>query len=217
MKNITELTLVYGVGNYSQNKACLMSAAVAKIRLEKGEPLGKATDDLACVDGVIRSLAIKVNDTAWWKSDTERTEKLLPLIDLIIGTTKSRKLTLKRAYKCADVAVRFFTADALEKAGLEDQAKILRELPEICSVESARVARDVAAGAAYAAYAAYAAAWDAAYAAKQAAEWAAGAAARAADMAAYAAYAAAGAAGAARYSSNRDACIQLLIDLCEMK
>jgi len=219
---IKEFTFIAGKGDYNAKQACIMSAAVAKWRVEHGEPLGSATDCLDCVCPVVRRLAISINDRSWWKDDAERTDVLLPFVDKILDT-KNEKLTLRRAFLCADYACRIFAPNALEVVKKAEWADRLRALAPVVDIDSAKIAQALcrearAAAAADAdAYAAYAAA--AAAAAADAYAYAdADADAAYAAYAAYAdAYAAAAYADAYAKKSNRETCLKLLIELCEMK
>ena len=165
--DINELTFVSGIGDYSENKACIMSAAVAKWRMDHGEDLGNATDELSCVCPVIRAFAIRVNDAKWWKDDAERTVVLRPFVDKIIGTADKDKLQA-RAFLVADAAVRSFAPMALDAIGHTEDAQKLRTLPPVVDRQSANAAK-AAANAAYAAAYAVAAADAAADAARSAA------------------------------------------------
>ena len=231
---IHELTLIGGVGDYDEKRACIMSACVAKWRLEHGEPLGDATDDLECVCPVVRRFAIRVNDAKWWKDDAERTEVLMPFVDKILNTKDATK-TMKRGYMCADSLVREITPRAFDVAGWAEEAAKLRALSPIVDAETAsaatipaREARDFAFDrrkAAYAytdavayAYAAAVAAADAytyAYAAADAYADAV-AAADAAAVAAADADAAAAAAAAADADARANA-LAFLTKLCEVE
>src|SRR5215510_6261439 len=104
-QSAVSFTLISGVGNYQKGTACIVSAAVAQWRLEHGKPLGEATDEMDCIDPAIRRLAIRINDASWWKDDAERTAVLSPFIPLLAGT-RDESLLRKRAFLCADVAVR---------------------------------------------------------------------------------------------------------------
>ena len=209
--DITSLTLVAGVGDYSTHTACLMSAAVAKWRMEHGEELGEAIDTIDCVDSPIRQFAIAINDGEWWGSDKERTETLLPFIDQILGTKGSSELTQRRTYKCADYAVRVFLPIILDTE-YPEQAEYLRSLPEIVDVNTAIVGKKAADAAAASDY-------DADYAAGYA-DWAASAAAAAAEAAeAAACYAAAADCYAASHAAKiptRTAALRLLTEMCLM-
>jgi len=109
-------TLVSGVGDYSKGKACVVSAAVALWRYQRGEDLNGATDQLDCIDPAVRSLAIRINDANWWQSNTERTEVLSPFIARLAGTSKP-ELLRKRALLCADMAVRHLLPMRLDDIG----------------------------------------------------------------------------------------------------
>lgn len=156
-RRFPKFTLIGGVGNYTEGQACVMSAAVAKWRFKQGVPLNGATDQLECVCPVIRKLAIAINAKGWWKDDAERTKVLLPLVDKILDTKGKVALTRRRAFRCADVAVREFAADALDACGKKDWGTKLRECAPIIDKKTARlaetVARDARKAAAAAAYA----------------------------------------------------------------
>jgi len=209
--DITSLTLVSGVGDYSTHTACLMSAAVAKWRMEHGEELGKATDSIECIDSPIRQFAIAINDGEWWGSDKERTETLLPFIDQILGTKGSSELTQRRAYKCADYDVRVFLPIILDTE-YPYQAEHIRSLPEIVDIHTAIVGEKAAAAVSTGLYAAAdAAAVYAVYVARSVAADAAGAA--------YAAYAVDRAAYHASHAAKiptRNAALRLLTEMCLM-
>jgi hypothetical protein len=194
------LTFVIGAGNPAKGTACIMSAAVAKLRVSRGEPLGEATDVLDCACPVVRRLAIARNDLPM---DGElRKQWALPMIDRIIGSRRDDETTRRRAEAVARYAVTVIAAEALRAAGMTDQADRLASLPPTATMGEMRDAADAADAAAdadasaYVAAAAYAAAAAAAYAADAAAAYAA-----AAD-AAYAAYAALAADAAAAAIEN---------------
>ena len=201
--NIADLTLVTGIGDYSAHTACIMSAAVAKWRMEHGEELGRAIDTIDCVDSPIRQFAIAINDGKWWGSDKERTETLLPFIDQILNTKGSSELTQRRAYKCADYAIRVFLPMALDLKNPE-QAEHIRSLPEIVDVHTAIVGKKAADAVSTGLYAARSAAAAGLYAARSADDAGLYAAAAAA-AARTAAYAAAAAARTAAYAAAADA------------
>ena len=134
-----QLKLVSGVGDYESHQACIMSAAVAKHRLMHGEDLGKATDELECVCPVVRSFAIALNDLSWWDSDEERTQALMPFVDKILNT-RNPELVVKRAYLCADRAMRVFAPMALEATGFKAEADKLRACAPIVDPKSAKAA-----------------------------------------------------------------------------
>ena len=198
--NIADLTLVSGIGDYSAHTACIMSAAVAKWRMEHGEELGEATDSIECIDLPIRRIAIAINDGKWWGSDKERTETLLPFIDQILNTKGSSELTQRRAYKCADYAIRVFLPMALDLKNPE-QAEHIRSLPEIVDVHTAIVGKKAADAVSTGLYAARSAAAAGLYAARSADD----AGLYAAAAARTAAYAAAAAARTAAYAAAADA------------
>jgi hypothetical protein len=99
-----------------------MSAAVALARLKRGEPLGQAADDIVCISPVIRRLAISVNDINWWQDDAERTRVLSPFVPLLPGTHGSVETEIRRAFLCADAAIRIFWPLTLDACGLPELA-----------------------------------------------------------------------------------------------
>jgi hypothetical protein len=191
--DLPEFTLVSGVGNYSEHKACVMSAAVACYRMSRGEPIGKATDDMECCCSVLRAFLIRLNDSNLWRGDSHRTEVLMPFVSRLAGT-KNTELMMKRVFVLVDWSVRTIAADAMERArfdGHEVHAGKLRAV-EIVDAATADAAIHAAADAAiyaasHAANAASAAANAAADAAKAASKAASAATVSAADAAIYAA------------------------------
>lgn len=141
---IEKFTFVKGEGNFSEKTACIISACVAKWRMEHGEPLGTATDEIKCVCPVIRRYAIRINDSALFATDAERTEMLMPFVDKLLDTKGSRDLMQRRAYLCADYAVRKFAPTALRARGYAEHAEKLESLEPAVDREGARVARDAA-------------------------------------------------------------------------
>jgi hypothetical protein len=202
---LAEANLRVGSGNGVNGKidVCVMQAVDY---ITGGDGI---SDHPECADLVISEFCIRLNDAprfAKWR------DELKPYIVRIAGTKADEATSRKRAYMCADWAIRTiaphafgFWADVVPARRVEalSWATRLRDLPAVTDKQSANTARDVcneankaesaaiAAIAANAAYAAYAAA-NAAYA-----DAAANAAAAAADNAYNAANAAAAAAAAA--------------------
>jgi hypothetical protein len=176
LREIPGIRCVGGTGDYARGTGCVMSMAVGEWRLRQGESLGVATDDLPCVSQVVRTLAIYRNDTA---ADTAWALATYPRI---LDTTPERDVEV--AAWLARYAVRVIAPEALDAAGMHDEAERLRALPEGVPLDQAADAAE--------------AAWEAAAAAKaaDAAARAARAAAREAWEAVEAAEAAAGAARA---------------------
>jgi hypothetical protein len=162
-----------------------------------GEP---HSDQPVCVSDVLKRFCIAFNDAL----DDESRQKLRPYLARTIGTAGDGQ-DGRRAFMCLDWIVRTYTPAWLSLAGLDDDARALRQLPEIVDIDAAwhaapsisgarqraNAARDDAGVAAWSAARddARVAAWDAAGAA---AGGAAGVAAR--DDARVAAWDAAGAA-----------------------
>jgi hypothetical protein len=205
---LAEANLRVGSGNGVNGKidVCVMQA-VDYITGGDG-----SSDHPECADLVISEFCIRLNDAprfAKWR------DELKPYIVRIAGTKADEATSRKRAYMCADWAIRTiaphafgFWADVVPARRVEalSWATRLRDLPAVTDKQSANTARDVcneankAASAAIAAIAAIAA--NAAYAAANAAyaDAAANAAAAAADNAAYAANAPAAAAADNAYA-----------------
>lgn len=212
------MKLVSGEGS-PETGACWMSALHYYTRHDESW-----TDQApwACVSPVIRTLCITLNDRLG--SDEERGRVIGPHLFTPLGTNTGIEDDRKRAFLCADYAVRRFAPIVLDACGRLESAARLRALPPIVDAASALVGRDMAraADAANAAKAAKGAA-----AAKAAAASAAGNAARAASAAwcpaaaatvaadaaatvatvAYAAYAAA-------HANVRALHLQLILDCC---
>ncbi len=132
------LILVSGSGSVYDGTACLMSAA----RIFSGEAkLSDPRDDkcsLICPS--VRKIAISLNDLPSWSSDAERTAELMPLVPMLINTASSDPFVLrKRAYLCADYAVRVFAPLALDQAKFFHESSRLRSLDPIVDEASAKV------------------------------------------------------------------------------
>ena len=162
------------VGSHSPNSTFCVMEAVAFVAGERW------SDSPECVCPVISAFLRAWNDAL--PTDADRDRLLKPLIPKILNT-RNKALEQKRSLMAADWLVRVNTPAWLRLAGLNDQAKLLEELPEIISmaqVPSIRgpieVVRKDAAAARAAAWdaardAAWEAAWDAARAAARAAAW----------------------------------------------
>lgn len=129
-------TLAVGVHAGPSDGMCAMEAAAWIV----GE---EWSDHPACVCPVIAGFMRDWNDNS---SDDVRNTIILSLMPKIIGSRGSRTMEARRAYACADSAVRVFAPAALRACGIIGQADILAALPEIVDETTAR--------AAYAAYAA---------------------------------------------------------------
>ncbi len=157
------------------------------------------SDRPVCACPVISAFVRRFNDRL--PDDATRSRLLGPLLPLLVGSRSTPEVERKRAYICADWAVRDMAARALESAGLADEAATLRALEPIIDKLTAYKDRDAARKARSAAYAAYAAA-----AAAAAADYSAAAADySAADYSDAYSAAAAAAAAAADYSDAADA------------
>jgi hypothetical protein len=157
---LTDWDFVGSIGDYGKKQACAMSAAVAAVRVARGEDMNGATDELECVDPVIRKLIIARNDAM---PKAGRREWALSMIPRFVGTNNGKKKTVKRAEHIARYAIRVLAAEAMDAAKLPNQAAKLRAISDEQSMSDIKVVAREARDAAYA----YAAA-NAAYAAANA-------------------------------------------------
>jgi hypothetical protein len=157
-----------------------------------GEPWSNSP---SCTSPVIAAYARSLND---WLPDDAR-QRLKAYIPRLVGTAEP-DLELRRAFACADAAVRVFAPLAFAAAGLNEEAAKLGALAPV-DRESAESARSAAESAEWAARAAASlAAWSAAEPMRSAAE-----SARAAESAARAAAQAARSAKPAPEAAARSA------------
>lgn len=119
------------------NGLCVMEA----VAWFAGEGHGDAP---ACVSPALRAFLIGLNDSA----PRGPRQKLKALIPVVVGTA-SRGNDRQRAYALADWAIRVVVPLALDAAGYREEAKTLRDLPEVKDEVTARVARDTVGIAAY--------------------------------------------------------------------
>ena len=150
---IAPLIMGEGVGD-GKTTACVMAQAATIDALRKGKTLDAPTDEMECACPVLRRIAIRLNDTRWWKNNVERTEHLRPLIPLLLDSKGDETLTDKRVFFAADHAVRDLTPVRLEfiakntknenvKQDCLDGAKKLRGLSRIKDKASALKASEV--------------------------------------------------------------------------
>ena len=158
-----------------------------------GEPWSNSPN---CTSAVIAAYARSLND---WLPDDAR-QQLKPYIPRLVGTA-APDLELRRAFACADAAVRVFAPLAFAAAGLVEEAAKLGALAPVDreSVESAESAAESAESAARSA--ASLAAWSAAESMRSAADSARSAARSARSASAAARSAAAESAQAAARSA----------------
>jgi len=108
-----------------------VSAAVAKWRIQNGQPLGVATDRLHCMCPIIRCWMITANDLPWWESSKIRTDTLLPFSEKLADTKGSDGLTRKRMWLVMDAIWRQFTPIVLRYYEKDSMAQKLEDLPEV--------------------------------------------------------------------------------------
>ncbi len=155
------VVFISGVGDRDGKRLCIMSAAA----WIAGEPHGDAP---VCACPVLRSLAIRLNDAAWWESDDERTRALMPLAEQLVGTKSTRAVEVERARVAVHRTMTVITPRALDRAAdrldarlpehaakLRERAAALRALtlkqvratkidPDLSAHEVARLAREAA-------------------------------------------------------------------------
>jgi hypothetical protein len=129
------MRLVNGEGS-EKTGACWMSALHYYTR---NDTTWNDRAPWACVSDVVRKLCIDLND--WLESDEERGRVIGPHLFAPLGTSTGVKDELKRAFLCADYAVRKFTPIWLEIAGRKDLADRLRAVPEIVGEKTALFGR----------------------------------------------------------------------------
>jgi hypothetical protein len=120
-----------------------------------GEP---HSDQPVCVSDVLKRFCIDFNDAL----DDESRQKLRPYLARTIGTAGDGQ-DGRRAFMCLDWIVRTYTPAWLSLAGLDDDARALRQLPEIVDIDAAWHAAPFTSGARQRAVAAWDAAGDAAW------------------------------------------------------
>ena len=164
--DLDTLVLRSGAHTSASDGVSLMEAVSALA----GEPWSNSP---SCTSPVIAAYARSLND---WLADDAR-QRLKAYIPRLVGTAEP-DLELRRAFACADAAVRVFAPLAFKAAGLVEEAAKLGALAPVDreSAESARSAAESAESAARSA-AAESAAWSAAESAASAAESARGSAA----------------------------------------
>ena len=186
---------------------------------ETGCDTARWSDHPECVSPVVRSLCIALNDRL--PSDAERERVIGPHLFTPLGTLGDLALEQRRAFRCADMAVRVWAPRELRARGFDGHARTLESLRPIVDVRTTQVGR--AAAAAAAAYSASAAAAEAAFAASNAAHAADAAFERSVFPAADAAYAASNAAHAADAAFERSVfaaadayseLLALILELC---
>ena len=126
----------------------------------------KHTDTPQCTSPTIGKAMISFNDQFPFKDNAERTETLLPLIPVVVGTQTNFEDEATRAFIAADFACRVFAPIAFKVVGFLDWAEKLKNLKPVVDKETATTAANAANAAAataasaayYAGYAAFAAA-----------------------------------------------------------
>ena len=117
----------------------------------------KHTDTPQCTSPTIGKAMISFNDQFPFKDNAERTETLLPLIPVVVGTQTNFEDEATRAFIAADFACRVFAPIAFKVVGFLDWAEKLKNLKPVVDKETATAAANAANAAAAAYYAGYAA------------------------------------------------------------
>jgi hypothetical protein len=159
--DLDTLVLRSGTHTSSSDGVSLMEAVSALA----GEPWSNSP---SCTSPVIAAYARSLND--WFPDDAR--QRLKAYIPRLVGTAEP-DLELRRAFACADAAVRVFAPLAFAAAGLVEEAAKLGALAPVDreSAESARSAAESAESAELAARSAAAeSAWSAALSMRSAAE-----------------------------------------------
>lgn len=125
------MKLVSGSGS-EQTGACWMSALHWYTRRDR-----TWSDHPDCVSPVIRELCIRLNDMC---IDGEREELIGKHLFASVGTNTGEADDQRRAYLCADRAIRVFAPIALRVVGLESHALALEAVAPIVDVVSAEAA-----------------------------------------------------------------------------
>lgn len=148
--NIKPAVLYRGVHWIPGDEMCAMEA----VAFVAGEPW---SDRPVCASEVIGTFLRSWNDGM---SNVDR-QLLVPYIQRLVGTRAGAKIEQARSWMCADWLVRVHTPTWLEAAGLTEQARALRALPEIAEATAERAALSVLVEARAQAHAARSAAWGA--------------------------------------------------------
>ena len=159
MKMKPYLDIATGSHTSASMGMCIMEAVAYFV----GE---KHTDTPQCTSPTIGKAMISFNDQFPFKDNAERTETLLPLIPVVVGTQTNFEDEATRAFIAADFACRVFAPIAFKVVGFLDWAEKLKNLKPVVDKETAIAAAHAANAAAataasaayYAGYAAFAAA-----------------------------------------------------------
>jgi len=94
------------------------------------------------VEPDVYRLLMRLDDSAMWGSDAERTEVLLPAVVRVLGMRGDVEARRLRSFRLADVAVSVIAPAALDSAKLPEMASRLRALVPITDEVTATAARD---------------------------------------------------------------------------
>jgi hypothetical protein len=128
--------VVSGIGDYDKHKACVMSLAVARERIRRGEPIGEATDDWPGFCPVLRSLLTWRNDRPGWPTRQSRKVWAWSILDRLACESTPLAVSVARAERCARVAVTRIAPIRFRMAGMDDHAERLERLPETAGLRA---------------------------------------------------------------------------------
>lgn len=117
-----QIRLVRGAGS-PETGACWMSALSHYAGY-------RWSDQPECVDPIIRTLCVYVND---WLPDEHRERVIGPHLFAPIGTQQGRELSERRAFACVDRAVRVYAASD----GCADDLRLLSPIVDVDSATKA--------------------------------------------------------------------------------
>lgn len=143
----------FGVGN-GKTTACVNSLAYLIYAEQQGIPredaLANLTDMVDCICPVIRRLSIHINDRkAYWPDHDEATKWMHETAPRLLGTKACIEMTRRRAFLCADSAIReiapvWFDLAADKWPEAAEWASKLRSCEPVVDTRSAMAAKKVA-------------------------------------------------------------------------
>ena len=127
---LQSLCLIKGKGDGTSGQRCAIQEVRAWLDLDAS--MDEVPD---CVCPVIGKLVIGLNDIG-----PEMRTMLIPFLPRLGGSKGELAIMIRRAFAVADWAVRVVAAGAMATAGLNDHAKILKDLPPIVDQETSYAA-----------------------------------------------------------------------------
>jgi hypothetical protein len=102
---------------------------------------GPREDTFPGHDPLIRTLAIAINVGAWWDSDVQRTEALLPIAPLIVSAAVGEEIMNRRLVMFVDRYFRRLLPLVLQATEIPDLAACARDLEALPAIVDASTAR----------------------------------------------------------------------------